>query len=157
MKLWIREVCCTHTHTHTHICTHKYTNMFACVYRKLHPIPVFLPGKYHGHKSLVDYHPWGLKELDITEWAHTYMYTCTCMLMYICTCMLMYMCIHASACCFYMLLRQESLTRSGVAIIVNKSLKCSTWMQSQKWQNDLFSFPRQTIQYHSNPSLCPNE
>ena len=26
-------------------------------------------------------------------------------------------------------------------------------MQSQKWQNDLCSFPRQTIQYHSNPSL----
>ena len=28
--------------------------------------------------------------------------------------------------------RQESLRRNGVAIIVNKSLKCSTWMQSQK-------------------------
>ena len=28
-----------------------------------------------------------------------------------------------------------------------KSLKCSTWMQSQKQQNDLCSFPRQTIQY----------
>ena len=27
-----------------------------------------------------------------------------------------------------------------------KSLKCSTWMQSQKRQNDLCSFPRQTIQ-----------
>ena len=27
---------------------------------------------------------------------------------------------------------QESLTRNGVAIMVNKSLKCSTWMQSQK-------------------------
>ena len=40
---------------------------------------------------------------------------------------------------------QESLRRNGVAIIVNKSLKCSTWMQSQKWQNDLCSFPRQTI------------
>ena len=36
-----------------------------------------------------------------------------------------------------------------------KSPKCSTWMQSQKRQNDLCSFPRQTIQYHSNPSLCP--
>ena len=52
---------------------------------------------------------------------------------------------------------QESLGRNGVAIIVNKkSLKCSTWVQSQKQQNDLCSFPRQTIQYHSNPSLCPN-
>ena len=29
-------------------------------------------------------------------------------------------------------------------------------MQSQKRQYDLCSFPRQTIQYHSNPSLCPN-
>ena len=29
-------------------------------------------------------------------------------------------------------------------------------MQSQKRQNDLCSFTRQTIQYHSNPSLCPN-
>ena len=31
--------------------------------------------------------------------------------------------------------KQESLRRNGVAIIVNKSLKCSTWMQSQKQQN----------------------
>ena len=52
---------------------------------------------------------------------------------------------------------QESLTRNGVAIMVNKSLKCSIWLQSQKRQNDLCSFPRQTIQYHSNPSLCPSE
>ena len=27
---------------------------------------------------------------------------------------------------------QESLRRNGVTLIVNKSLKCSTWMQSQK-------------------------
>ena len=39
--------------------------------------------------------------------------------------------------------RQECLRRNGVAFIVNKSLKCSTWMQSQKWQDDLCSFPRQ--------------
>ena len=32
---------------------------------------------------------------------------------------------------------QESLRRNGVTIIVNKSLKCSIWMQSQKQQNDL--------------------
>ena len=37
-----------------------------------------------------------------------------------------------------------------------KSLKYSTWMQSQKWQNDLCLFPRQTIHYHSILSLCPN-
>ena len=29
-----------------------------------------------------------------------------------------------------------------------KSLKCSTWVQSQKYQNDLCSFPSLTIQYH---------
>ena len=41
-------------------------------------------------------------------------------------------------------------------IIVNKkSPKGSTWMQCQKRQNDLCSFLRQTIQYHSNPSLHP--
>ena len=27
---------------------------------------------------------------------------------------------------------QESFRRNGVALIVNRSLKCSTWMQSQK-------------------------
>ena len=43
---------------------------------------------------------------------------------------------------------QECLRRNGVTLIVNKSPKCSTWVQSQKWQNDLCSFPRQTIQYY---------
>ena len=34
---------------------------------------------------------------------------------------------------------QESLRRNGVVIMVNKkSPKCSTWMQSQKRQKDLF-------------------
>ena len=42
---------------------------------------------------------------------------------------------------------QESIRRYGVALIVNKSPKFSTWVQSQKWQNDLCSFPRQTIQF----------
>ena len=40
---------------------------------------------------------------------------------------------------------QESLRRKGVAIIVNKSPKCSTWKQSKKWQDDHCSFPRQTF------------
>ena len=53
---------------------------------------------------------------------------------------------------------QESLGRNGVAIMVQqKNPKCSTWMQSQKQQNDLCSFPRQTIQYHDNSSLCPDQ
>ena len=29
--------------------------------------PVFLPGKFHGQRSLVGYSPWGRKELDMTE------------------------------------------------------------------------------------------
>ena len=53
---------------------------------------------------------------------------------------------------------QESLRKNGVAFIVNKKrLKCSTWIQSQKWQNDFCSFQRQTIQYYSNLSLYPNQ
>ena len=52
---------------------------------------------------------------------------------------------------------QESLRRNGVAIIVKRSSKCSTWMQSQKQENDLCLFLRQTIQYHGNPSLCPDQ
>ena len=30
-------------------------------------IPVFLPGEFHGQRSLVGYSPWGCKELDMTE------------------------------------------------------------------------------------------
>ena len=51
---------------------------------------------------------------------------------------------------------QESCRRNGVVLIINKSQKFSTWVQHQKWQNDFCSFPRQTTQHHSNPSLCPN-
>ena len=28
---------------------------------------VFLPGEFHGQKSLVSYSPWSCKELDMTE------------------------------------------------------------------------------------------
>ena len=52
----------------------------------------------------------------------------------------------------------ESPRRNGVAIIVNKRVRNAVlWMQSQKRQNDLCSFPRQTIQYHGNPSICPDQ
>ena len=53
---------------------------------------------------------------------------------------------------------QESLRRNGVAIIVNKRLQNAVLgCNLKKQQNDLCSFPRQTIQYHGNPSLCPNQ
>ena len=50
---------------------------------------------------------------------------------------------------------QEYLRRNGVKLIINKNPKGSTWVQSQKQQNDFSSFPSQTIK-HSNPSLCPD-
>ena len=36
------------------------------------PTPVFLPGKFHGSRSLVDCSPWGRKELDMARWACTH-------------------------------------------------------------------------------------
>ena len=36
--------------------------------------PVFLPGKFHGLRSLVGYSPWGLKESDTTERLHFSVY-----------------------------------------------------------------------------------
>ena len=36
------------------------------------PIPVFLPGKSHGRRSVVGYSPWGRKELDATERLHSH-------------------------------------------------------------------------------------
>ena len=49
---------------------------------------------------------------------------------------------------------QESLRRNGVAIIVSKRVQNAVLGCNL---NDLCSFPRQAIQYHSNPSLCPNQ
>ena len=36
------------------------------------PTPVFLPGDSHGLRSLAGCSPWGHKELDVTEHAHTH-------------------------------------------------------------------------------------
>ena len=35
--------------------------------RKWQPTAVFLPGEFHGPRSLVGYSPWGHKDLDMTE------------------------------------------------------------------------------------------
>ena len=34
------------------------------------PSPIFLPGKSHGERSLVECSPWGCKESDMTEKLH---------------------------------------------------------------------------------------
>ena len=43
--------------------------------RKWQPIPVFLPGKAHGQRSLMGYSPWDCKKLDTTEYSFTDLYT----------------------------------------------------------------------------------
>ena len=42
--------------------------------RKWQPTPVFLPGEFHGQRSLAGYSPWDCKESDMTERtrAHTH-------------------------------------------------------------------------------------
>ena len=40
------------------------------------PTPGFLPGKFHGQRSLAGYSPWGHKELDMTkQYTHTHTHT----------------------------------------------------------------------------------
>ena len=39
--------------------------------RKWQPTLVFLPGKFHGQRSLASYNPWGGKELVMTELLRT--------------------------------------------------------------------------------------
>ena len=38
--------------------------------RKWQPTPVFLPGEFHGQRSLASYNPWGRKEADMTKLLH---------------------------------------------------------------------------------------
>ena len=44
--------------------------------RKWQTIPVFLPGKPYGQRSLAGYSPWGQKESDMTD-LHTHTHTHT--------------------------------------------------------------------------------
>ena len=92
-----------HIHTHTHI--DRYNGIWgpggsvgkepACQWRrhkrrgfnprirkiprrrKWQPTPVFLPGKFHGQRSLAGYRPWGHKQLDTTEHVHACIHTHT--------------------------------------------------------------------------------
>ena len=42
--------------------------------KKWKPTPVFLPGEYHGQRSLVGYGPWSCKESDMTEHTNTLLF-----------------------------------------------------------------------------------
>ena len=44
--------------------------------RKWQPTPVFLPGKFHGQRSLMGCSPWGCKELDTIEQLSAHIHTC---------------------------------------------------------------------------------
>ena len=55
---------------------------------------------------------------------------------------------------------QEFLRRSGVAIIVNKRVQTAVLgcnLKNDRMISSLFIFKANTIQYHSNPSLCLNQ
>ena len=52
---------------------------------------------------------------------------------------------------------QEYLRRNGVAIIVNKRVRNAVLGCNLKNDRMISFFPRQTVQYHNNPSLCPNQ
>ena len=52
---------------------------------------------------------------------------------------------------------QESLRRNGVDLIVNTKFRNAVLGYSLKNDNDFCLFPRQTIHYNSNPSLCPDQ
>ena len=51
---------------------------------------------------------------------------------------------------------QESLRRNAVALIVNKRVLNAVLGCNLKNDRIICLFPRQTIQYHSNPSPCLN-
>ena len=51
---------------------------------------------------------------------------------------------------------QESLRRNGVAIIVYKRVQSAILGCSFRNHRMISLSPRQTIQYHGNPSLCPH-
>ena len=49
------------------ICLQCWSPGFDPLARERLPTPVFLPGEFHGQRSLAGYSPWGYKELDTTE------------------------------------------------------------------------------------------
>ena len=52
---------------------------------------------------------------------------------------------------------QEPLKRNGATIIVNKRVRNAVLGCNLKNDKMISLFLRQTIQYHSNPSLCPDQ
>ena len=48
--------------------------------RKWQPLPVFLPGEFHGQRSLLDYSPWGRSQTWLSTHTSTTLHTWKCLL-----------------------------------------------------------------------------
>ena len=106
---------------------------------------VFLHRKSHGQRSLSGYSPQGPKVLDktkATQQACKQKTTVNINILGISELKWTGMGELNSDGNYIYYCGQESLRINGETLIVNKSLKCSTWVQSQKRQNALSSFPR---------------
>ena len=66
----LKNVSATHnlTKTHIHVFQMEGQLLICGSYQsEWLPTPIFLPGEFHGQKSLADCSLWGHKELDMTE------------------------------------------------------------------------------------------
>ena len=59
--------------------------------------------------------------------------------------------------CYIYYCGQESLRRNGVTIIANKRVQNAVLVYNLKNDRIISLFPRQTIEYHGNASLCPDQ
>ena len=98
--IWIHTHTYTHTHTHIYIHTHKdiWTSLVTQMVKNLPAMQeirvqsldwedslekemathsVFLPGEFHGHRSLAGYNPWGCRVRH--DWATNTIQICTYM------------------------------------------------------------------------------
>ena len=130
--------------------------------RKWQPTPVFLPGESQGWGSLVGFHLWGHTESDTLQWLSSSSSRQKMARVNIDISEIselkwtakgefnsddhyIYYCGHGT------------LIWNRIVLIVNKRVWNAILGCSLK--NDRMiscSLPRQTIQYHSNPSLCPH-
>ena len=69
MFAWVCEYTTSHWIIHFNSVNSTVCELYCSLpwRRKWEPIPIFLPGKFHGQRSLVGFSPWGCKESDMTE------------------------------------------------------------------------------------------
>ena len=91
--------------------------------RKWQPTPVFLPGKFHGQRSLAGYSPWSHKESDMAEQLNSHTHTHT----------------HTHTHVLYMYyIHIHTHTHTQVAQLVkNLPAMQETWVWSLGWEDTL--------------------